>query len=250
MKGWVLLRLADRGDFWFSYGMDQPPSLPPTSTIPPVKKGIPVIGWVGIGCGGLLLVAIILGIILVGKFAGKIKEFADNPEKAGAELVVSMNPELEKISQDDAKGEMTIRTKDGEEVTLSYKDIAEGKIAITDMDGNTTRIGAADLSEVPAWVPQVPDLSDAVSTFHSEGGAKIEGQFSGKTSQTLAQLRMFFEGEASRLGLNTRSHTSMDAAGTAIVTLNFSDDGKTLVFLITEKPGSKTLVNTNYTETK
>lgn len=224
--------------------------MPTTPATPPAKKGLPAIAWVGIGCGGLLLIGIIVGAILFGIFAGKIKEFAANPEKAGAEMMVSMNPELEMVSQDEGKGEMTIRTKDGDEVTLSYKDISEGRITVKDKDGNETRIGSADLSQVPAWVPRAPDLSDAVSTFHSEGGGKATGQFSGKSSQSIEQLRTFLEGEALSLGMNTSSNSSMNANGTTVVTLDFSGDGKSLTFIITEKPEAKTLVNTNYSEQK
>ena len=42
-------------------------------------------------------------------------------------MMVRMNPDVEKVSQDETKGEMTIRTKDGKEMTSRYKDIAEGK---------------------------------------------------------------------------------------------------------------------------
>lgn len=224
--------------------------MPPTSATPPVKKGMPGIAWVGIGCGGLLLIGIIVGAILFNMFAGKIKEFAANPEKAAAEMIVAANPDLEKVSQDDDKGEMTIRTKDGKEITLSYKDLAEGKISVTDENGNTTRMGSADLSQVPAWVPKAADLSDGVSIFHSEGGGQVSGQFSGKSSQNLDQLRTFFEGEASGLGFGSSSNSSMDANGIGVVTLEFSGGDKSLTLVITEKPGSSTLVNTNYSEKK
>lgn len=230
--------------------MEQPPALPPTPHTQPVKKGIPAIGWVGIGCGGLLLLVIIAITIGFSMFAGKIKEFTDNPEKAGAEMMVSLNPDLEMISQDEEKGEMTIKTKEGKKFTLSYEDIAAGKISMTDEDGATIQIGSADLSKVPAWVPRAPGLFDAVSTFHSQSAEKVEGQFSGKSDQSLDQLRTYFEAEASRLGLTTSSDSSMNMNGTAVVTLNFSGDHKTLVLIVTEKPGSKTLVNTNYSENK
>jgi hypothetical protein len=230
--------------------MEQPPAMPPTPATPPVKKGLPAIVWVGIGCGGLLLIAIIVGAVLVSFLGVKFKEFADNPEKTAAEMIVSANPDLEKVSQDNEKGEMTIKTKDGREITLSYQDLAEGKISVTDAEGDTTRIGSADLSQVPAWVPKAPDLSDAVSTFHREGGGQVTGQFSGKCGQSLEQIREFFEGEASSLGLNTSSNSSMNANGTAVVTLSFSGGDKSLTVVITEKPGSQILVNTNYSEKK
>lgn len=229
--------------------MEQPPAIPPS--FPPqtaAKKGMPAIAWVGIGCGGLLVIALALGTIGFFKVKKTFDEFAANPEKAAAELVVSMNPELQKISQDEGKGTMTIRTKAGEEMTLSYKDIAEGKITVTDKDGNTTRIGSTDLSHVPAWVPKAPGLTDGFSFFHSEAGNEISGQFSGKSARSAADLRTFFEGEASSLGLNSSFSGSTEVHGTSTVTLEFSGGGKSLNIVITGKPGEDALVNVNYSE--
>jgi hypothetical protein len=228
--------------------MDQPPAMPPTSSPTPAKKGMPTIAWVGIGCGGLLIIAIIVGSVIFSMLKGKFDDFAKNPEKAGAELVVSMNPDLEMVSQDEEQGEMTIRTKDGKEVTLSYKDISEGRITVEDADGNVTNIGSTDLSVVPAWVPRAPDLSDTISTFHTESGSEINGQFSGKTPATADELKTFYGDAASTLGTSSSSNTSMTANGTTVITLSYSGGGKSMKFVITEKSGSATLVNTNYSE--
>lgn len=202
----------------------------------------------GIGCGGLLLLAIIAGAVIFSKIKGKIDEFAQNPEKAAAEMVVSMNPDLEMISQDEESGEMTIRTKDGKEMTLSYQDIAEGRITMTDSEGNMTRFGSADLSQVPEWVPQAPELTDGVSTFHSEVDGKINGQFSGKTPESAEDLKTFYEGAASDLGLSSSSSKSVNANGINVVTLSFSGGGRSITVVITEQTGKATQVNTNYSE--
>lgn len=231
--------------------MEQPPATPPSfPPQAPVKKGMPVLGWVGIGCGGLLLIALALGVY--GFFIAKKKfgEFASNPEKAGAEMVVSMTPGFQKISQDDTKGTMTIRIKGGEEMTLSYKDIAEGKFTVTDKDGNTTMIGSSDLSHVPSWVPKAADFTEGLSVFHSEAGNENSGQFSGKSALGAEDLRTFFEAEASSLGLSDSSSSSMNMGSTATITLAFSGGGKSLNIVITEKTGTATLVNTNYSEKK
>lgn len=222
--------------------------MPPTYPPAPAKKGMPAIAWVGIGCGGLLLIAIIAGALLFKAGADKFKEFAANPEKAGAEMIVSMNPELKKVSQDDKNGTMTIRTKDGKEMTLSYKDIAEGKIPMVDANGNPIQFGSSDLSKVPAWVPKPPDLTDGISIYHSDGGGEISGQFSGKSGQSAEDLKAFFEKASSDQGLSSNASTSMNVNGIAVVTLEYSNGGKSVKIAITEKSGSATLINTNYTE--
>ena len=209
---------------------------------------MPAIAWVGIGCGGLLLIAIIAGIFLFKAGAEKFREFAENPEKAGAEMMVSLNPDLEMVSQDDGKGEMTIRTKDGQEMTLSYKDIAEGKLVMRDAEGNETVIGSGDLSRVPAWVPKAPDLSEGVSTFHSNAGGQVSGQFSGKSGKTAEELKTFFEEAAAGQGMTSSSTGSTTLNGTSATTLEFSGGGKSLVIVITAKAGSPALVNTSYSE--
>lgn len=208
------------------------------------------LAWAGIGCGGLLLIALALGVygFIVAK--KKIDEFAANPEKATAEMIISMQPDLKMLSQDEVNGTMTLRTKDGEEMTLSYKDIAEGKIIVTDKDGSTTRIGSSDLSQVPAWVPKPPDLTEGVSLFHSEAGSKITGQFSGKSALVADDVLKYLEGEASNLGFPTASGTRKFLNDVTIITHDFSSDVRSLNVVITEKPGEATLVNTTYMETK
>lgn len=252
IRGMILdLVLAGRGDFCLLRRiMEQPPSVPQTPSPTPAKKGVPPIAWVGIGCGGFLILAIIVGSFIFSKVKGKFDEFAKNPEKAAAEMMVSRNPHLELVSQDAAQGEMTIRTKDGKEVTLSYKDISEGRITVEDADGNLTDIGSTDLSVVPAWVPRAPDLTDTVSMFHTESGSEITGLFSGRTPAKAGELKTFYEGAASSLGTSSSSNSSMTANGTSVITLDYSGGGKSLKIIITEKPGSATLVNTNYSEDK
>lgn len=164
------------------------------------------------------------------------------------EMMVSLNPDIEMVSQDDEKGEMTIRTKDGQETTLSYKDIAEGKLVMTDAEGNETILGSGDLSEVPTWVPRPPDLSDGISTFHSDAGGRVSGQFSGKSGQTADELKTFFENAASAQGMTSSSTGTTSLNGTTASTLEFSGGGKSLVIVITAKAGSPALVNTTYSE--
>ena len=81
---------------------------PPVPSLPQPKKGIPALGWVGIGCGTILIIAIIVISLLIGwckRTVGDISDFQKNPEKAAAEMMVRMNPDVKKISQDDAEGE-------------------------------------------------------------------------------------------------------------------------------------------------
>jgi hypothetical protein len=232
--------------------MGQLPAIPLTSPSDPAqassKKGVPAIAWVGIGCGGLIILATIVGGIIFSKVKNKFDEIVKNPEKAAAEWVVSRNPDLKMVSQDQEAGKMTIRTKDGKELTLSYQDISEGRITMTDSDGNMTRIGSSDLSQVPGWVPKPKDFSDPFSTFQSVAGGEITGLFSLKTSLGTDDLQRFYEDASTALKMPTSSSKSMNANGTCVTTLNHSGGGRSLRVMITEKSGVATQVNTNYSE--
>ncbi|MFK7852450.1 MAG: hypothetical protein AB8D78_15855 [Akkermansiaceae bacterium] len=225
--------------------MSQPPVAPS-----PAKKGMPVIAWLGIGCGGLILIVVALLVYGFIKAKSKFDEFAQNPSKAAAELVVKMNPELEMVSQDEANGKMTVRMKNGDEMTLSYEDISEGKFSIKDANGNVSTFGSTDLSKVPEWVPIPAEHTDPISMYHGEDEKEFTGQFSLKSEQNPEDLRSYYEAAASDLGLNSSSNRSMNVGDTTSITINFSGGKRSLDIVITAKPNTKTQVNTNYSEKK
>jgi hypothetical protein len=114
-----------------------PPPLPHSS---PKKTGLPALAWVGIGCGGILVVALIVLLtafaFLGRKLADYAREAQENPAKAAAELFVKINPEVELVGIDDRAGTMTIRIKaTGKDATVTYADIAQGKFSVTSEDG-------------------------------------------------------------------------------------------------------------------
>lgn len=226
--------------------MNEPQGAPP---VPQEKKGIPVLGWIGIGCGTILIIAIIAVSLLIGwckRTVGDLSEFQRHPEKAAAEMVVRLSPDLDMVSQDEAKGEMTIRTKGGETITMSYKDIAEGKFLVKDAQGNTTEIGTTDLSKLPPWVPRVPELKGATSSFHTEKDGQLSGLYSATSGQSAEKLEEYFKAEGEKLGDGSYSHSSTVVNGVESRVLNIERGGKKLNIVITKNPGEDTVVNVGY----
>jgi hypothetical protein len=211
-----------------------------TSPAAPAKKGMKPLAWVGIGCGGLLLLGIIAGIFGFVFLRGKIAEMTANPERTQAEMLVAFHPDLEMVSSDAEKGEMTIRTKGGETKTLTYKEIAEGRAA--------DPADQEDLPDMPEWVPVAPGMTDGIRIFHREDASGVSGQFTGRTTQGVAETILFFDGEAERLGLNNKTSGSMDGGETSTATLGYSGGKRTLNIAISKSPGEETLVSTNYSE--
>ncbi len=230
--------------------MNENAPVPPAA---PAKKGLPVLGWVGIGCGTVVVIAVVVVSLMVGwckRTVGDLSEFKNNPEKAAAELMVKMNPDLTKISQDDAKGEMTIRTKDGQEMTLSYKEMTEGKFTVKDAQGNIAQIGKLDLSTVPAWVPRVPRMKSATGACQNQEEGKISGLYSATTDESSSGLEEFFKVEAGKLKMTEAGRTSFNTDGVESRILAYEGDGRKLTIIITGRPGEDLQVNVGYEEEK
>jgi len=230
--------------------MNGNPSAPP---LPPSKKGMPVLGWVGIGCGTMLLIAVVIISLLIGwckRTVGDISEFKRNPERAAAEMMVRMNPDLKKISQDDAKGEMTIRTKDGQQVTLSYKEISQGKFTIKDAEANITQIGQVDLTNVPAWVPRLAQPKVISASIQNTESGKVSGLYSATSGESINALDEFFKAETGKLKFTKSSSSSFNADGVENRNLSFEGAGRKLNVVLTGKPGEDVQVNVGYEETK
>lgn len=217
----------------------------------PAKKGLPVLGWVGIGCGTMLVIAVVIVSLLIGwckRTVGDISEFKNNPEKAAAEMMVRMNPDLKKVSQDDAKGEMTIRTKDGQEMTLSYKDISQGKFTIKDAEGNITQIGETDLTNVPPWVPRLARPKTISSSIQNTQGGRISGLYSATSGESIEVLDAFFKAESAKLKFNESSRSTFIADGVENRNLSYEGGGRKLNIVLTGKPGEDVQVSVGYEE--
>ncbi len=127
----------------------QPPQ--PASPQPqeaPKKKGLPVLAWIGIGCGTIILLTII-GLVALGGYAiHKVKQagfdpglWKKNPTAAAAKIVTTMNPDVEVVSTDNDSQTITIRNKKtGKTVTIDLQDIKDGKFRFFDEKGKESTV--------------------------------------------------------------------------------------------------------------
>ncbi|MGI9610870.1 MAG: hypothetical protein ACR2NL_11325 [Acidimicrobiia bacterium] len=206
---------------------------PVPGAAPQKKKGLPALAWVAIGCGGLMVVGIVL-FFLLGAFvfskgkevledatgSGSISDFVEdmqeNPTRTAAETMIRLNPELDILSTDESAGTITFRnSRTGEEATLNFEDIAEGRFSMTTDEGDftvnaseaeegggvvftgpqgETRFGAsADLSDVPDWVPGYPGSEDLQGTMQSTSAEGLMGAFSAKTTDDAQTVVDYFK---------------------------------------------------------
>ena len=253
----------------------------------PKKKGLSTLAWVAIGCGGLLVVGLViflmLGMFVFNKgkemvqeatgsesFEDFVEDMKANPTRMTAETMIRMNPELELIETDDAAGTITFRNKTtGEEATLDFADIAEGRFSVTTEEGEytvgaasdgeggmtfegpegETRIGAsADLGNVPDWVPRYPGATDLTSVYHSTSAAGgVLGALSGNTSDQPQEVIDHFKKLFEDEGWEVGGETLTKTGGAAFGGVTGSRNGRTLNVGVTRQD-DQTQVVVNYSQ--
>jgi hypothetical protein len=224
------------------------------------KKGLPVLAWIAIGCGGIVVLAgiafTVLGWLAVGKMKDVASDFEDNPTKAAAELVVRMNPDLEMVESDDDAGTITVREKSsGKVVTMNYEDIEEGRISFESEEGRVeiagppqggegvmtistdkgeTRIGAG--GEIPDWVPVHPSTTTRQSLVRSTGPAGDTGQASFTVDAAAADVAAFYKAELEGAGYTVSVTTHSSDEGSVSIVSGQSDAGS-LIASVREAEG-------------
>jgi uncharacterized protein YneF (UPF0154 family) len=218
----------------------------------PAKKGLPVWAWVGIGCGGLVILVLIV-VMAAGFFvANKVKDvaadFEDNPAMATAKMIVKVNPDLEEVATDEEAGTITVRNKKtGEVVTVNFDDIQDGKLSFTTDEGEV-KVDASQLEEngsmtvtsedgsvvfaagkpsakdLPSWVPVYPGTEP--SSRHSmRTETTLSGGFEIATDDALADVLEFYRSELESEGYEISVNTyTQDATEGGMV--NGSDEAE------------------------
>ncbi len=224
--------------------MSQPPS-PQIPGSAPKKKGLPTLAWVGIGCGGIVIICIIAAV-LAGGFLFKVAKSAlANPGKSSAEFVVAGNKDLTKVSENDDNGEMTVRVKStGEQLTLKYDDLAKGRILVKDKDGNVAPLSQGDLAKVPAWVPRYPGITDEVSLSQSEDASS--GMLAFTTNDSAEAIKKFYSDEADKISLNSSTSTSVNLGDANKLNLTFGSGPRALKVDAFNKSGEPLSVKVLY----
>src|SRR4051794_29052426 len=116
---------------------------------PQQKKGLGALGWIGIGCGGIIVLGIIAVAAIFMFFGKDLKEFGEqagkNPTRAGAMAAVKMSfGKLELVAEDDANKRYTLKEKDSGKLITMYWDEktgapkqVEGDFSAIPADANT-----------------------------------------------------------------------------------------------------------------
>ncbi len=221
-----------------------PPPPPPVGPAgPPPKKGLPALAWVGIGCGAIviLLIVVLAGLgwwgVQKAKQAGIDPELMQKqPGLAAVKMMVAANPELEMVKVDEEDGIATVRNKKtGDLMTVNLKDAAKGKVSFSSggkemsieasgegktgsvkisggEEGNMT-FGAGSEQQVPEWVPLYPG-TEPKGGFFVKGKAGVRGSFQLETGDDAETILDYYR-------------KALEDGGFSVTVNTFTEDGAT-----------------------
>lgn len=255
-----------------AYGAPPAPSAAPPPAAPPPKKGLSALAWVGIGCGALLLIALLVtaGMCYVGGkwVQGKAKELEENPNAlamTGIEYAIRADPDLELVESDREAGTFTIRKKStGEETTVDISDWQSGNVTwktgdeemsagfeegedggaltVRDKEGNTQfRMGAGGEDDVPAWVPRYPRAT-AEGAYVSSAGGKTAGGFTFVTDDPAADVQDHYADELGDAGFTEASSNSVSQGQGQVRMISYEGDERQIQITTTPDDDGRTRV--------
>jgi hypothetical protein len=90
---------------------------------PPQKKGLGPLAWVGIGCGSLVLIGIIVMVVIGFMAKDFVAEAQKNPTRAAVSVAVKFSGgQLELVAEDDVNKRYTLKDKKTGALTTIYWD--------------------------------------------------------------------------------------------------------------------------------
>lgn len=218
-----------------------PPMPAPGAAVP--QKKSPWL-WILLGCGGLILLIILLLVALFAFGWYKAKQagldpdlIRRNPAVAMVKMAVAANPDAELVSIDEKRGIVTVRDKKtGKTVTLNFEDVKKGRISFEGEGGEKLSIGSA--VTLPEWFPSYAGVTPQ-STYSVSDATSESAGFQFTTRDSPAQVLEFYESGLKKSGLNV-STLKQDQGGIitarddaeqreATVTITASDAGTNVI---------------------
>jgi len=253
-----------------------PPVAPPPGGQPypqPSQKSN-ALKWILIGVGLFFLVGALtiagLGFFVVHKVkeAGLDPDLIKrNPGLAVAKLAVASNPNLEIVSADEGRQQITIRDKEiGKTMTMSFDEAKkgnftfkeDGKEAVTVSGSNgTVEMKSAEGTlkiggnvRVPTWVPDYPG-SDPQGAFSSQSKDGEAGTFAYKTKDASGKVVKFYQDQLQSSGMKLTSNiTSQNGDAAAGVLVAEDPASKHSITVVVGQDGSGTSVSVTYATNK
>jgi uncharacterized protein YneF (UPF0154 family) len=242
----------------------------------PAKKGIPTWAWVGIGCGALIIVVLIVmmavGFFLARKVKDVAADFEKDPALAAARMIVKLNPELEEVAVDEDAGTITVRnTKTGEVITADFQDIKDGKIGFASGDkkitidasqaGETGQLtvtdgsgavvfsaGESSTTKLPLWVPIYPGTEPG-SRHSMKTETTVSGGFEIETADPVSTVLEHYRAALDAAGYAVSVNTyTQDGSEGGMVNASHEGEKRTVVVILSVEGGGPTRAVVTYNQ--
>jgi len=259
----------------------QYPAQPPMGVPPaPAAKKMGALGWVLIGCGGILVVGLIACVGLYFFIAHKAKQagidtdlLRTNPGLAAAKMVVAANPDLDLISEDDARGIIRVHDrKQNKNFIVNFEDAKRGKLTLQEEgkdavtfsssgDGangsfevksneGTFKVGGGGPVNLPSWVPSYPS-SQPQATMTAEDAQGKHASFNFKTGDSVDKVVSFYKDGFASSGLKVSNSSMTEGSGTTTGVVSAKDDsGNREVMVVVANQSGETTVTVTYNDRK
>ncbi|HEV3460084.1 MAG TPA: hypothetical protein VHG32_26360 [Thermoanaerobaculia bacterium] len=244
-------------------------SPPPPAAPQAPKKGIGPLGWIGIGCGVIIVIGFI--VMAAGAYLFKTKvadPLRKNPGMVLAKGVIAANPDLELVSSDDEHQTLTVHNKKtNETTTLSLDDVKNGRLQVSSDGKGTASVdisqqgiaikskdekgqestfvaGAGAPKDLPAWLPAYPGATVAGGLSSKSGEASTQ-IYSLTTADPIDRVVAFYSDQLKNNGLTVLEPTSVAVGGqTSMSTLTAdSPDRRRHVQIVAQSVTGKTQVS-------
>jgi uncharacterized protein YbaP (TraB family) len=165
----------------------------------PQKKKRGPLFWILTGCLGLIVIGVIVfaaaGLFIRSKMKDAGIDLAlmqKNPALAAAKMMTAMNPDLEVLGVDEARGIISVRNKKtGESLTVNLEDAKKGKITFMNEKNEKLELNAGE-AKLPPWLPSYANAENA-GNFSLTGDKGQAGTYSFKTSDSVEDVASFYE---------------------------------------------------------
>ena len=239
------------------------------------NKGLHPLAWVAIGCGGLIVIGVIVmvagGLFVAKKVSDVAQDFEANPAQAMAETVVRLNPDLDLVESNAETGKITIRDKkSGETMTFDFEDITEGKFSMESSDGETMtfdatsakdgegggvkittnegelNIGGGDDSKLPDWLIHYPGASEPQSNLHMATPEGVTGMCTFTSTDPVDDVVKFYEDKLKAEGYEVQTMRIDSADSKQGVVTGESASPKRTQAVNVMREGDKTQIGITY----
>jgi hypothetical protein len=229
--------------------MDTPPPFP-AQTGPPRKKGLPPLAWAGIGCGVLLVLAVLAGALGVRWFVHTVdtlaKDLSGDARREAVDTAADMLSGVHVVRHDDDAKSVTFRAAGtAGESTLGHEEFLRGEFPVTRADGSSGP-AASDPAAVPSWLPAYPAVLTLGGLFLSDTASDAGGILTFTTRDDPDTVAGFYE--SAFPWANSTSSSSVSMNRTKKLSRSYGEPGRRVSIEISGDGSAPTFVAVTFRE--